>query len=128
VGALVGYQLEKERVKPGENLKVTLYWRAGREIDQNYSVFAHLQSDRVWAQHDGWPADGQKATSTWAPNEVITDEHIIPIGEDVPSGTYRLVVGMYDAATLEPVGANGAEGEPIADGRIVLQSIMIDKP
>jgi hypothetical protein len=128
VGALVGYQLDRERVKPGENLKVTLYWRAGRETDQNYSVFTHLQSDRVWAQHDGWPAGGQKATSTWAQDEIITDEHIIQVAEDVPPGTYRLVVGMYDAATLQSLGANEPGGEPITDGRIVLQSIIIDNP
>jgi hypothetical protein len=128
VGTLVGYRLDKERVKPGGNLKVALYWRAGRETDQNYSVFTHLQSDRVWAQHDGWPADGQKPTSTWTQNEVITDEHIIPIGENMPSGTYRLVVGMYDAATLQALAANEPNGDPITDGRIVLQSIMIDPP
>jgi hypothetical protein len=46
----------------------------------------------------------------------------------MPSGTYRLVVGMYDAATLQSLGANEPGGEPITDGRIVLQSIIIDNP
>jgi hypothetical protein len=128
VGTLVGYRLEGERVRPGENLQVTLYWRAGRETDQNYSVFVHLQSDRVWAQHDGWPVDGEKPTSTWAEEEVITDRHVIPIGEDVPLGIYQLVVGMYDAETLRPLAASTADGQPIEDGRIFIQPITVYVP
>ncbi len=125
VGTLVGYRLEKDRVQSGEDLEVTLYWRAGQETDHNYSVFTHVQSDRVWAQHDGWPVDGQKPTSTWAHNEVIADRHVIPIGKDVPPGSYRVVVGMYDAATLQPVAANEQDGRPIEGGRILLQPITV---
>lgn len=128
VGTLVGYRLDKDRVKPGKNLKVTLYWRAGQETDRNFSVFTHLQSDRVWAQHDGWPADGQKPTSTWAEGEVITDEHAIPIGEEVPPGSYRLVVGMYDAETLTPLAAFEPGGQPIGEGRVFLKPITVDGP
>ncbi len=128
VGTLVGYQLEKDRVRPGENLKVTLYWRAGKATEHNYSVFAHLESDRVWAQHDGWPGNGQKPTSTWAQEEVIADPHLISIGADVPPGSYRLVVGMYDAATLQTLAAFESNDLPIEGGRIVLESITIYVP
>ena len=143
VGTLVGYRLEKNRaqstdadtvtnptsVMGGENLKVTLYWRAGHETDQNYSVFVHLQhtdTGQVWAQHDGWPMAGQKPTSTWAQDEMITDPHVISVGEDVPPGAYQLIVGMYDAKTLQALAARGPEGYAIENGRIVLQSITID--
>lgn len=125
VGSLVGYRLQKDRFQPGENLQVALYWRASQETERNYSVFVHLESDRVWAQHDGWPVDGHKPTSTWAQGEVVTDQHVVPIGEDVPAGTYRLVVGMYDAATLQPLAAFGPDGQPIEQGRIVLQSVTV---
>ena len=127
-GTLAGYRLEEDRVQPGENLKVTLYWRASRATEQNYSIFVHLESDRVWAQHDGWPVNGQKPTSTWARKEVIADQHIIPIGADVPPDSYRLVVGMYNAVTLQPLAAFEANGQPIEEGRIVLQSIVVYVP
>jgi uncharacterized membrane protein len=128
VGTLVGYQLNEDRAKPGENLKVTLYWRAGQSTDQNYSVFVHLESDRVWAQHDAWPVDGKKPTSTWAQEEVISDQHVVPIGEDVPPGSYRLVVGMYDAGVLRNLSAYESNGQPIEGGRVVLQRITIYVP
>jgi mannosyltransferase len=137
VGTLAGYRLEKDRLQPGENLQVALYWRAGRGTDNNYSVFVHLESDPlapapgaggVWAQHDGWPGDSLKPTSTWAYEEVIADRHIVSIGEDVPPGAYRLVVGMYDPATLEPLAAFEPDGRPIQGGRIVLQPITVYVP
>ncbi len=136
VGTLVGYWLDQDRAQPGENLQVALYWRAGQPIDGNYSIFVHLESDadtagrtgRVWAQHDGWPVGGQKPTSTWAPEEVIIDRHVVPIGVDVPPGLYRLVVGMYDALTLQPLAAFEPDGRPIEGGRILLQPITIYVP
>jgi len=128
VSALVGYQLVQDRVKPGDNLEVTLYWRAGRETDRNYSVFTHLQSDRVWAQHDGWPMGGAKPTSTWAEGEIIADHHSIPIGSDVPSGTYQLLVGMYDAETLQPLTAIDMGGNVLDAGRIPLQLVSVYLP
>jgi uncharacterized membrane protein len=128
VSTLAGYRLEQDRVQAGENLQVTLYWRAGHANDHNYSVFAHLESDQVWAQHDGWPGNGQKPTSTWAQEEVIADPHLISVGANVPPGSYRLVVGMYDAATLQPLAAFGSDGQPIEGGRIVLESVVVYVP
>jgi hypothetical protein len=125
---LLGNRLKGERVKPGDNLEVTLYWRVGHETDQNYSVFVHLVGDRVWAQHDGWPSNGQKPTSTWATEEVITDPHVIPIGQDVPPGSYWLMIGMYDGMTLEPLTAIDEDGHSIEGGRIIMQPITVYVP
>ena len=121
----------KNQARPGENLKVTLYWRAGHATDHNYSVFVHLEQEgtgQIWGQHDGWPMEGQKPTSTWAQGEVITDLHVISIGEDVPPGIYKLVVGMYNAKTLQALSAWGPDGRAIENGRIVLQPIIIHVP
>lgn len=128
VGVLVGYQLDQDRVQPGDNLEVTLYWQAGQETDRNYSVFTHLQGDRVWAQHDSWPMNGAKPTSTWANGEIIADHHSIAVGQDVPPGTYQLLVGMYDAETLEPLAAVDKAGNVMDAGRILLQSVNVYLP
>jgi hypothetical protein len=155
IGTLEGYHLEKDRVRPGENLQVTLYWRAGQEIDENYSVFVHLEQDPlgltclhlpwrsvpgggrcqeadsgrgVWAQHDGWPANGAKPTSTWARGEVIADQHDVLIDRNIPPGAYRLVTGMYNVETVQNLAALDATGQPVESGRIVLQPITIYVP
>jgi hypothetical protein len=128
VGALVGYQLEQDLVQPGGNLEVTLYWQAGQGVDRNYSVFTHLHGDRVWAQHDSWPMDGAKPTSTWAEGEIIADHHRIPVGPDVPPGTYQLLAGIYDTETLQPLTAVDEAGNMMDAGRIPLQSVRVVLP
>jgi hypothetical protein len=128
VGRLVGYRLDKQQIKSGENLQVTLYWRAEHEIDRNLSVFVHLSDGQVRAQHDSWPAGGNKPTSTWALGEVVEDRHLVAVGPEVAPGSYGLFVGMYDAANLEPVAAIDAHGQKIEGGRVPLQSITVAPP
>jgi hypothetical protein len=36
----------------------------------------------------------------WAAGEIIADPHLIALPPDLPSGEYRLLVGMYDLETL----------------------------
>lgn len=95
---LVGYTLSPE-LRAGQPFSVTLYWRAGTTGDVPYSVFVHATLPAVAsplvAQHDGWPALGDKPTHTWAPGEIIADAHPL---SGLPAGTYQLRIGLYDAA------------------------------
>jgi hypothetical protein len=62
---------------------------------------------------------------------VVADQHVVELDKDVPPGTYRLVVGMYDTESLQPLAAFESDGQPIetiGSGRIVLQSIAVDAP
>jgi hypothetical protein len=71
---------------------------------------------------------GARPTSTWAEGEIIVDHHSIPIGGDVPPGTYQLFAGMYDAETLRPLTAIDTGGNIIDAGRIPLQSVSVYVP
>jgi hypothetical protein len=72
--------------------------------------------------------NGAKPTSTWANGEIIADHHSIPVGLDVPLGTYQLFAGMYDAETLEPLTAVDEAGNVVDAGRILLQSVSVYLP
>ncbi len=95
---LVGYTVTPE-VRAGTPFTITLYWRAGETGDTPYSVFVHVTPPDapgpLVTQHDGWPAFGAKPTYTWARGEIIADAHPLP---GVPAGSYRLRLGLYDAA------------------------------
>ena len=54
--------------------------------------------------------------------EGIVDAHSLP---DVPAGTYRLKIGMYDAVTQERFAVSGADGTVLPDGILPLGSIAI---
>ena len=114
---LVGYRLADGSVRPGDYYRLLLYWKARTELTGDYNVFVHLldEEGRVWAQGDGVPANGIYPTWAWMPSEIVEDEHLIPLGIDVPPGKYRLAIGLYEPDTLRRLGATGPEGVPLGD-------------
>ncbi len=100
---LLGYDVDKEAVRPGDEMRVTLYWQAGqRPPRKSYTVFVHLvpaTGGEMAGQHDGLPVNGHYPTDVWAAGEAVEDVHVVPIRVDARPGDYRLIVGLYDLAT-----------------------------
>ncbi|MCJ7549678.1 MAG: hypothetical protein MUQ30_08360, partial [Anaerolineae bacterium] len=98
-GELVGADLAALELRPGDDLDITLYWRALGPAEADYTVFVHLvdPDDGILAQSDAWPAGGVAPTTTWSEGEVIVDRHVLRVPEAVLAGEYELYVGMYDA-------------------------------
>ena len=101
---LLGYDLE-EPIAPDNKLKVTFYWQPEEVIQQYLTVFVHLYTDdgMIIAQRDQIPVDGTRPTTSWAPDEVVTDPYIMSLDEGLSPGVYRLRVGWYDALTGEQI-------------------------
>jgi hypothetical protein len=99
VARLLGYALPA-LIQPGEALPVTLYWEALGEAERNYVRFVHVldADDRIVAQHDGVPGDGNMPLTSWLAGETVQDDLKISIPPDTPKGPYRLAVGLYDPA------------------------------
>jgi len=55
-------------------------------------------TERVVASYEKEPRQGKLPTSAWQPGELIIDAIVLPIQSDVLSGTYRLEIGLTDAA------------------------------
>ncbi len=111
---LLGYDLE---VKPGAPLALTLYWQALDGLANRYTVFAHLldAQGNLVAQRDSEPDAGHAPTTSWVPNEIITDHYQIDLPDHVAPGDYTLAVGMYNA----PTGARLRVNETGADQMIL---------
>jgi hypothetical protein len=79
-------------------LQVRLDWRAELPLTQRYKVFVQLLDANgiLAAQRDSEPGGGLALTTTWTPGEIVSDKHALFIPETLPSGTYRLIVGLYD--------------------------------
>ncbi|MGQ9681275.1 MAG: glycosyltransferase family 39 protein [Anaerolineae bacterium] len=106
---LVGYDLHRAvhngvcEARPGEALKLDLFWRATAAPARDYTVFTHLvgaahnprTNGPVWAQHDGPPVDGTYPTSTWEVGQLLRDRHILVLDASAPPGLYELEVGLY---------------------------------
>jgi hypothetical protein len=119
-GALVleGYRHPPE-ARPGDTLPLALFWRPQRSLPQDYVLFVHLlgAGGAKAAQRDTPPLDGSLPTSRWRPGALIRDDPDLALPSALPPGTYRLVVGMYDAKTVVPINDQG----PIDLGEVVIK-------
>ncbi|RLC84960.1 MAG: hypothetical protein DRJ03_12890 [Chloroflexi bacterium] len=114
---LAGYDLEQD-----ENaLYLTLWWQARQAPEDDYTVFVHLfdpTSDAIVVQSDAGPRNGTYPTFRWAEGEMVSETVTLPLA-DVPEGTYRLAVGLYDR-TVTRLPAIGPDGERLPDDRVIL--------
>ncbi len=125
---LLGAEIDRNAVQPGDPIKVTLYWRALQPIDQPYVEFVHLIDDQgiMVAQRDTWPGRGMYPTSLWKPGEVIADTMEL----DVPDGAFApdkatVQVGLYeqDGPRLQAIDARG---QAVVDDATPIGSLKID--
>jgi hypothetical protein len=110
--ALMGYDPVSLATEMGGAVQVTLYWRAMRQLDTDYSISAQLVDARglVYGQRDSQHPGGYP-TSRWTLSDYARDVHDIPLEPGTPPGEYRLRVGVYRVGApsgLNVLDANGA--------------------
>ncbi|MCY3934847.1 MAG: hypothetical protein OXG09_02475 [Chloroflexi bacterium] len=112
---LLGYDMTKENVGPGEALPFHLYWQAAAATQGDYQVFNHLldAEGSLVAQADGPPLPDpllRRGTKDWHdPDEIIfSREFLLQLPEDLAPGEYSLVTGFYHRLSglrlLSPAG------------------------
>ena len=123
---LLGYNLDRTSVKPGESLHLTLYWRALTAMDASYTVFTHLLDgeSRIWGQKDNVPKAGTYPTTLWVEREVIADQYEIVVKPDAPPGQYVIEVGMYLAQSGQRLPVLDESGQVQGD-RVLLGTVEI---
>jgi hypothetical protein len=111
--ALVGYSLSERDLKPGEILRVTLFWQAQDPVDGDYRVFLYLldSGGAVVGWTEGEPGGGSWPTTVWRRAETVADNHGLLIPTHVVPGRYELVVGMYLVETGDRLPAYRANEE-----------------
>ncbi len=123
-------------LEPGEPLTVDLYWRAQATPPADYAVFVHLVGQAynpttqgpVWAQHDGQPLEGRWPTHTWRVGESLVDRHLLTLDPEAPPGHYTLVLGIYDAETIERVPVTDRRGQLLGDHLRLDLPILVPEP
>jgi 4-amino-4-deoxy-L-arabinose transferase-like glycosyltransferase len=93
---LIGYDLDRRVLKPGDTFKLQTYWRISRKLDSVYSAYVHLVGNdgRIWALAD---SDILPFTTLWDPGRVNGETRAIKISSDTPDGQYTLEYGLSAA-------------------------------
>jgi uncharacterized membrane protein len=96
-------------VKRGQQLRVTLYWKALAETGLERSVSVRLVDPTAGLidQRDSMPVGGTRPTSWWQADDTLRDVYYLTVPADAPLGTLNLDLVVYDTYTLEVVPFEG---------------------
>jgi|GEM_PF-6498106 len=119
--ALVGAGATTESARAGSTATVNLVWLAMTRPNADYTAFVHLLDDngKVVAQHDSPPLAGTYPTHFWDPGDRVGDSIGVPLPANLPAGTYRIEVGLYQPTT--GVRLTTSTGSSIIIGTIRVQ-------
>ncbi len=120
---LLGYDLDTHSVKPGDTVKVNLYWRALTAMPESYRVFVHLigQDNRSAGGVDVIPARGAFPTVYWKPGDTLRDMVTISVPSNATPGKYSIEIGVYPSGNA---GGRLTVTES-GDDRAVVDSIKV---
>jgi hypothetical protein len=92
---LLGANLDTKRIRPGERLYLTLFWRADTPSLPDTGVHLTLGDATLYA---GAPIHGTYPTSGWSAGELVVDRYDPRLPLDTPPGDYPLQLCLADPA------------------------------
>jgi len=121
---LIGSEIRRPQVKPGQLVEVITYWRIDTLTDQEMIMFTHALSGDpahpVLAQQDSLDVPSYY----WLPGDAFAQVHRFVIPQDAKPGTYPLEVGLYTSADQQRWPVFDAASNPIGD-HVIIGSITI---
>lgn len=95
---LLGYDLPGEKVRPGEEIPLTLYWEALEDVGSDYLLSLQLQDGegKVWGEEVGRPVGGRYPTLEWEKGEMIRDWHKMGLEAGASEGAYTLFLKVME--------------------------------
>lgn len=108
------------RIEPGEIVQAQLRWTTDAPLNVRYVVFLQAldAANHLVGQRDAEP---KTPTIGWKPGEPVPDHHGLFIEPGTPPGDYRVIVGLYDAAT-------GRRLPTFSGDFVELATLVVEKP
>ncbi len=119
--ALIGFNMDRRVLKPGETLELTLWWKALARPKLDYTAFTHvvLPPGAVWAGVDAPLEDGATPASQWQPGQRVEAHYRLTLPAEAPPGVYFVEIGLYDPATQDRLTVNSSDaGIPLGYVRV----------
>jgi hypothetical protein len=103
--ALLGYELGRTAVQPGDSLYLMLFWQALADVGEDYSLTVALvdEKDKVVGEERFSPLVRAYPTSRWVAGEVWRGQYDFTVPIEAQSGQARLQIGLVDESG-QPLG------------------------
>ncbi len=126
---LVGYELNGEEWRPGEDLLVTMYWEALEDLDEDLWLLMRLVHRRGYdlTFKDGCPSGGKYTTDHWRQGDVIPSVHRLRIPVDAAKHPYRLTLSMHPFDSEEWLPILDEQGRDTGDIVILTLISVVDE-
>jgi hypothetical protein len=126
---LVGYEVEYDDLRPGDQLTVRLEWEVLQAMDRDWSVFVHLNDPvlgRPIAQRDMYPGAGLRSTRLLSPGERLVDEYVLTVPPTaVAPAELELVAGLYDFTNDQRLTTTDHSPQTTESDAVVLATIPL---
>jgi len=121
---LVGYEVSPEdTARPGESVKMTLYWKRTGQLEPGWRLFTHIDDDKG-RQLSNFDREGafrtalgskESGLSVLELGKVYTDEQTFAVPKaDVVTPKITIVVGVWNDAMRLPVVSGPSDGHAAA--------------
>jgi 4-amino-4-deoxy-L-arabinose transferase-like glycosyltransferase len=109
---LIGYTSDATPIRPGDEQRVTLYWRALQPMGQDYVLALALVGRGLepLGTVDTWPGGGLAPTSQWRPGMIFADAYQLPVNAEAQTPSrVRLSLSAWvdDLENRLPIRAPG---------------------
>ena len=110
--ALLGYDLAKQgsehqpdvALRPGDVLRLTLFWQAQAQPRHEVALTIQLRDDKgnIRQEQRTEPTEGLYPSLQWRANEIVRDQHTLPLPGDLAPGRYRLQLSVQLLPQVQP--------------------------
>lgn len=125
---LVGYKFNTKSPKPDKKVKLTLYWKPKKKLEDNSRLFTHVldgSGERVQSLDDKGPLrekkDGKQVLplSKWEPGKIYVDEISFKFSPKFKTERFQIVAGITKGSERLPIKSGPKDSQNRA---IVLSS------
>lgn len=121
---LVGYSLDKEKVKAGETVQLRLVFHCLEEMKASDALFLHGMHKSGVVNADHVPAGGAYPLGQWEKGKYVVDEVPIHVPATWPKGEMKLGLGFWNKQSKKRFQVE-TEGE-VVENRLIVAKIPVE--